>query len=293
MPTTPRMQPLWCVWHYGARPPNDNGRDTLSLIRPTAHSLGTSNKEQKQRHNPSSCNAANCTVRSDRTTVVPKHTANLGRSGSCPRIAVGEPKVCPTLLNPTSSLACLILSTPEHGCRTLLPSAPECRTLADALLPCSKLWFCLCVLKQFVLDHRAPVSDVVKFLGASTSSSYAINLSLSNLACAATKAGCWPRAKSRSIKGSPCSLPSPRWMRWATPQSSSHRRGGGPVEHQHERNRSLLGTLRSSWSIAFLDMGSNAPTPSIEVIVVAGFRSLRACSAGAMHSHPARVESAH
>ena len=47
LPTTPNMQPLWHVWHSGG-PPKDNGRDTLSLIKATAQSLATSNKEQRQ-----------------------------------------------------------------------------------------------------------------------------------------------------------------------------------------------------------------------------------------------------
>ena len=69
LPSTTRKKLLWFVWHSlrESRPPNDNGRVTLSLIRSTA--LTTPNNEQKHRHNSSSCNAAHRTVHPDRTTI--------------------------------------------------------------------------------------------------------------------------------------------------------------------------------------------------------------------------------
>ena len=54
-------QPQTCV-HCGARdhPTTNNGRDTMSLITPTAQSLGTSNKEQRQRHAANSTAHSHC-----------------------------------------------------------------------------------------------------------------------------------------------------------------------------------------------------------------------------------------
>ena len=122
-----------------------------------------------------------------------------------------------------------------------------------------------------MLDHRVPVSDVVGFLGDDVHADVPSTCHSPTWLAQPTKAGCWPRTKSRGMKGSPCSPSLPWWMRWTTPQSSSHRHAEGST-----RTASLRHPL------ADLERTFNRSDRSGRVRNEVG-----ACSACAMHSQPA------
>ena len=171
-----------CVWRLrNPKPPNDNGRDTLSLIRPTVHRLKCPTKSRSNSTTPHLATRQTSLYiqveppsrsishgQTHNATAMPKHTADLGLSGSCPRTAdvplqwspivhgfmLDDPKVCQTLSN--------------H--RSLAGPTPKCRTLADAIFAVPNFGFPfvhldLGVMKQFVLDNRVPISNVVKLVG--------------------------------------------------------------------------------------------------------------------------------
>ena len=112
---------------------------------------------------------------------------------------------------------------------------------------------------------------------------------------ASERAVCWPSAKRRGINGSPCSPPSPWRMWWVVPTSSSHRKVEGLLQKSLMNGNNLSPSSR--WTkpaiMAFLEIKSNAPTPSTDRTVARGSRSNNVWSVWETHSHPARVFNAH
>ena len=113
----------------------------------------------------------------------------------------------------------------------------------------------------------------------------------SSSAPTAVKAGCCPKQKSKGIKGSPCSPPSPWGMVWTSPESSSHKwvEGWPYIALTKGSNCSPSAMCLTPCIIEFLEMRSYARIPSTETTVAFGSRSVKTCRMWATVSQPAFV----